>query len=85
MRVSSVYKKYINMGDFYGYLIVDIGVIANCISVFANLFGAPTTLILSIIFVCVEIGPYGLILLAVIALAILIQLMIDFMRAEVYA
>ena len=85
MRVSMVYRKYISMGDFYGYLIVDISVITNMINQFANLFGAPTTLLLSIIFVCEEIGPYGLILLAVIALAIFIELSIDFMRADVYA
>ena len=85
MRVSSVYKKYISLGDFYGYLFVDIGVITSAVSQFANLFGAPTTLILSIVFVCVEVGPYGLLLLAVICLAILINLYLDFMRASVYA
>lgn len=85
MRVSSIYNKYITLGDYYGYLFVDVGVITTAISQFANLFGAPTTLILSVIFVCVEVGPYGLLLLLVICLAILINLYIDFMRSSVYA
>ena len=52
-RVSHVYKKYISLGDFYGYLIVDISVITTMIGQIANLFGAPVTLILSVCFVCV--------------------------------
>ena len=84
-RVSHAYKKYITMGDFYGYLIVDTSVITSSIAQFANLFGAPVTLILSVIFVCIEVGAYGLLLLLVICITIIIQLYVDFMRASIYA
>jgi ABC-type multidrug transport system fused ATPase/permease subunit len=84
-RVSYVYKKYIGLGDFYGYLMVDISVITSMASQFSNLVSAPVTLILSVIFVCVEIGAYGLLLLLVICIAIIIQLSVDFQRASIFA
>lgn len=53
MRLSGTYRKYINPGGFFAYWIVDVGVITSCITSFPTIVGAPTTLILSVIFVCI--------------------------------
>ena len=74
-----------HLGDFYSFYFVDVQLITSCITTFPNIVAAPTTLILSVIFVCVEVGPYGLLLLAVIVLAIIIELLIDMQMASIAA
>lgn len=84
-RVSSTYKKYMTLGDFYSFWFVDIANITGFILNFPTIISSPTILILSVIFVCLEVGPYGMLLLAVIVLAIIIELLIDMNMSSVFS
>ena len=70
MRMSSTYRKYNNPGTFYANWFVDVGVITQCITSFPNIAGAPATFAFAVIFVCFEVGPSGLMLLAAVLVAI---------------
>lgn len=74
-----------NLGDFYSFWFVDVTNITGFIINFPNIISAPTILIFSVIFVCLEVGPYGLLLLAVIVLAIIIELFIDLNMSSIFA
>ena len=83
-RLSGTYRKYINPGGFFAYWIIDVGVITSCITSFPTFIGAPTTLILAVIFVCIEIGAIGLLLLLAIIISIVIELVVNFQMASIY-
>ena len=61
-----------------------MGVITSCIASFPTIVGAPTTLVLAVIFVCIEIRATGLLLLLAIAIAIIIALLINWQMASIY-
>jgi hypothetical protein len=73
-----------HLGDFYSYWFADVTIITACFINFPLILSAPATLILSVIFVCIEVGAYGLLLLAVIAIAIVIEILIDINIASVF-
>lgn len=77
MRMSSAYRRYLEEGDFITFFQIDSKILFNFVKSFYVLSSAPTTLIMAQIFVCIEVGAYGLCLILVILFSLVLQLLID--------
>lgn len=72
-----MYRRYFEEGDFMTYFIVDTRNLVTFVRNFTVLFSAPTTLILAQIFVFIEVGAYGLILLLLVSVSMVILIILS--------
>ena len=77
MCLSNSYRRFLKEGDFITHFSVHTKIIINFLKAFAALFSAPTTLILAVIFVFIQVGAYGAVLPVVILVSLVIQVAID--------
>ena len=76
MKMTSSERRLFEEGDFMTICNVDVEIVTNFIKGFSVLFSAPTVLITTQVFLFVEAGKYGFIMLGVVILSLFFQILI---------
>lgn len=82
MCLSGTYRRFLKKGEFITHFNVRTKIICNFIKSSGALFSAPTTLIMAIIFVFIQVGAYGAVLPVVIVISLVLQIIIDLKMAK---
>jgi len=82
MRMSALSKQYLEEGDFVTYFMVDSRNIFNFFRAFSVFFYAPTTLIVTQIFLYIDAGGYGAALSAIIVLSLILLIFLSYRIAK---
>lgn len=76
MTLSNSYRRFLKEGDFITHFNVHTKIMTNFLKSSASLFSAPTTLVLAVVFVFIQVGAYGAVLPVVVLLSLLAQIVI---------